>query len=329
MDAGAPGLLVAQAIGRIGNYFNQELFGGPTNLPWALQIDAGAHPAGLSEYGTTFQPTFLYEMIFNLALAGFLIWLGRTGRIKAARTVRAVCHRLQRVSHLGGDAAHRSVALHLRAAAEPLRRRDIHAHRLDVVHRDPATPSAGSRLSAGHRRHRSARGATHADVRAFEADRLAGSAPARISSANSRQPTQNPKIDSRPEAAIIPTSRTSATVWSWPTSATSAMAIVITAPIACAKRFGGPGTGLAAPRRGATSRVASLPERAERRAGEDAGDEAVGEQRGKPVRAGDERHDREREDAGRDDARGLLVDRVGEAEQRCHRSSMIRSSPIR
>ena len=82
MDAGAPGLLVAQAIGRIGNYFNQELFGGPTTLPWALQVDAAHTPRGYP-IGTTFQPTFLYEMIFNLALAGFLIWLGRTGRIKA------------------------------------------------------------------------------------------------------------------------------------------------------------------------------------------------------------------------------------------------------
>jgi prolipoprotein diacylglyceryl transferase len=82
MDAGAPGLLVAQAIGRIGNYFNQELFGGPTTLPWALQVDAAHTPRGYP-IGTTFQPTFLYEMIFNLALAGFLIWLGRRGRIKA------------------------------------------------------------------------------------------------------------------------------------------------------------------------------------------------------------------------------------------------------
>jgi prolipoprotein diacylglyceryl transferase len=82
MDAGAPGLLVAQAIGRIGNYFNQELFGGPTTLPWGLRVDAAHTPRGYP-IGTTFQPTFLYEIIFNLALAGFLIWLGRTGKIKA------------------------------------------------------------------------------------------------------------------------------------------------------------------------------------------------------------------------------------------------------
>ena len=82
LDAAAPGLLVAQAIGRVGNYFNQELFGGPTNLPWALQIDPAHRPAGYAQYAT-FHPTFLYELIWNLALAGLLVWLGRRGRIRA------------------------------------------------------------------------------------------------------------------------------------------------------------------------------------------------------------------------------------------------------
>jgi prolipoprotein diacylglyceryl transferase len=82
MDAAAPGLLVAQAIGRVGNYFNQELFGKPTTLPWGLKIDPAHRPAGYAQYAT-FQPTFLYEIIWNLSLAGFLIWLGRTRRVKA------------------------------------------------------------------------------------------------------------------------------------------------------------------------------------------------------------------------------------------------------
>jgi prolipoprotein diacylglyceryl transferase len=81
LDAAAPGLLVAQAIGRIGNYFNQELFGGPTNLPWALQIAPAHRPPGYVGY-TTFHPTFLYELIWNLALAAFLFGLVRR------RTVR-------------------------------------------------------------------------------------------------------------------------------------------------------------------------------------------------------------------------------------------------
>ncbi|MGZ4249101.1 MAG: prolipoprotein diacylglyceryl transferase [Solirubrobacteraceae bacterium] len=82
MDAAAPGLLVAQAIGRIGNYFNQELFGGPTNLPWGLQIDPAHRPARYEHYAT-FHPTFLYELIWNLALAGALVWLGRRRQVRA------------------------------------------------------------------------------------------------------------------------------------------------------------------------------------------------------------------------------------------------------
>jgi prolipoprotein diacylglyceryl transferase len=74
-DAAAPALLVAQAIGRIGNYFNQELFGRPTSLPWALAISPSHRPAGYGQYAT-FQPTFLYELVFDLALAAALVWLG-------------------------------------------------------------------------------------------------------------------------------------------------------------------------------------------------------------------------------------------------------------
>ena len=60
LDAIAPTVLVAQAIGRWGNWFNQELFGRPTDLPWALEIDAAHRPAGYAR-ATTFHPTFLYE----------------------------------------------------------------------------------------------------------------------------------------------------------------------------------------------------------------------------------------------------------------------------
>ena len=82
MDAVAPGLLVAQAIGRIGNYFNQELFGAPSNLPWALKISLAHRPPGYARFAT-FEPTFLYELIWNLALAAFLCWLGSRRRIRA------------------------------------------------------------------------------------------------------------------------------------------------------------------------------------------------------------------------------------------------------
>ncbi len=81
LDAAAPGLLVGQAIGRIGNYFNQELFGGPTGLPWGLRIDPAHRPPGYEQFAT-FQPTFLYELIWNLGLAGVLVWLGHHRRIR-------------------------------------------------------------------------------------------------------------------------------------------------------------------------------------------------------------------------------------------------------
>src|SRR6195952_5043107 len=82
MDAAAPGLLVAQAIGRIGNYFNQELFGAPSSLPWALRISPEPRPLGYTRFAT-FEPTFLYELIWNLLLASALIWMGRRWRVRA------------------------------------------------------------------------------------------------------------------------------------------------------------------------------------------------------------------------------------------------------
>ena len=82
IDAAAPGLLVAQAIGRIGNYFNQELFGGPTKLPWGLEIEPVHRPPGYLAYAT-FNPTFLYEMIWNVALAAVLFALVRRSNIRA------------------------------------------------------------------------------------------------------------------------------------------------------------------------------------------------------------------------------------------------------
>jgi prolipoprotein diacylglyceryl transferase len=80
-DCVAPALLVAQAIGRIGNYFNQELFGKPTTLPWALEISPAHRPPGYLHYAT-FQPSFLYELLFDLALAAFLIWLADRRRVR-------------------------------------------------------------------------------------------------------------------------------------------------------------------------------------------------------------------------------------------------------
>lgn len=83
-DSLAPALLVAQAIGRWGNWFNQELFGGPTTLPWGLQIDAYHLPAGYP-VGTLFHPTFLYESLWNLAGAGLIVALDRRRRFAAGQ----------------------------------------------------------------------------------------------------------------------------------------------------------------------------------------------------------------------------------------------------
>ncbi len=81
MDAVAPALLVAQAIGRVGNYFNKELFGGPTSLPWGMYVPPAYRPAGFAA-DSYFHPTFLYELIFNLLLAAVLVWLGHHRPIK-------------------------------------------------------------------------------------------------------------------------------------------------------------------------------------------------------------------------------------------------------
>lgn len=74
LDAAAPAIPLAQAIGRLGNWFNQELFGRPSDLPWALEIDPEHRPAEYLDV-ETFHPTFLYEMIWNLAVAAFLIFV--------------------------------------------------------------------------------------------------------------------------------------------------------------------------------------------------------------------------------------------------------------
>jgi prolipoprotein diacylglyceryl transferase len=79
----APALPLAQAIGRLGNWFNQELYGRPTDLPWALEIDDahnGDYPSG-----TTFHPTFLYESLWNLGLCGVLLWIDRRFRLGPGR----------------------------------------------------------------------------------------------------------------------------------------------------------------------------------------------------------------------------------------------------
>src|SRR5438132_13891454 len=81
MDAVAPGLLLAQGIGRWGNYFNQELYGKPTSLPWGLKIDF-EHRVPKYLGNTTFHPTFLYEFIYDTIGVGILLFIGRRFRVR-------------------------------------------------------------------------------------------------------------------------------------------------------------------------------------------------------------------------------------------------------
>ena len=81
LDAAAPGLPLAQAVGRLGNWFNQELFGRPTDLPWGLEIDPANRPAAYVDVAT-FHPTFLYEALWNLALCAALIAIGRRAGLR-------------------------------------------------------------------------------------------------------------------------------------------------------------------------------------------------------------------------------------------------------
>ncbi|MET0147312.1 MAG: prolipoprotein diacylglyceryl transferase [Ilumatobacteraceae bacterium] len=86
LNAVAPALPLAQAIGRWGNYFNQELYGRATDLPWGLQIDAENLPTDtVYPVGTTFHPTFLYESLWNFALCFLLIWIDRRYRPAGGR----------------------------------------------------------------------------------------------------------------------------------------------------------------------------------------------------------------------------------------------------
>lgn len=86
IDTMAPGVLVAQALGRWGNWFNQELFGKPTDLPWGLEIDVAHRPPGYADQAT-FHPTFLYESLWCLLAAAILVWADRRWKLGHGRVV--------------------------------------------------------------------------------------------------------------------------------------------------------------------------------------------------------------------------------------------------
>ena len=96
-DAIAPGIVVAQAIGRLGNYFNQELYGGPTDLPWGLELYRRVNEFGVEDKlngiardhtliaGSPVHPTFLYELLWNLLVAALVVWADRRFRLGHGR----------------------------------------------------------------------------------------------------------------------------------------------------------------------------------------------------------------------------------------------------
>jgi hypothetical protein len=82
LDALTPGIVFAQGIGRWGNWFNGELFGKPTTLPWALKIPIGNRPTGFENFAT-FHPTFLYESIWCFLIASLIIFFPSVKKLKA------------------------------------------------------------------------------------------------------------------------------------------------------------------------------------------------------------------------------------------------------
>jgi prolipoprotein diacylglyceryl transferase len=84
LDAVAPAIPLAQAIGRLGNWFNQELFGKPSTLPWALKIDPSHRPDGYLDQAT-FHPTFLYESLWNLLVVALVLWADRRWNLTRGR----------------------------------------------------------------------------------------------------------------------------------------------------------------------------------------------------------------------------------------------------
>src|SRR6266702_4432444 len=86
LDAAIPGIPLAQAFGRWGNYFNQELFGTPTTVPWALRVDPAHRPARYRAF-ETFHPTFLYESLWDLVIVGTLLWLSARRKLHTGSIV--------------------------------------------------------------------------------------------------------------------------------------------------------------------------------------------------------------------------------------------------
>jgi prolipoprotein diacylglyceryl transferase len=115
-DAVIPGVALAQACGRWGNWFNQELYGKPTGLPWALEIDPSKRPAATPD-AATYHPTFLYESIWCLLVAGLLVWADRRFNLGRGQVfalyVAAYCTGRFWIESLRVDEAHHIAGMRL------------------------------------------------------------------------------------------------------------------------------------------------------------------------------------------------------------------------
>ena len=153
-DALAPALPVAQALGRFGNYFNQELFGRPTTLPWGLLIDPAHRPAGYGQYAT-FHPTFLYEVLWDLGVAAAGVGPRPALPVPARAGVRGVRDGLRGRPVLDRGPAHRHRQPHPRPAPQRLDLPDrVHRRRRLLLadprpHRPATRTPTWSRSAAG------------------------------------------------------------------------------------------------------------------------------------------------------------------------------------
>jgi prolipoprotein diacylglyceryl transferase len=165
-DALAPGIVLAQAVGRLGNYFNQELFGKPTDLPWAVAIDAAHRPDGYLDRGT-YHPTFLYELLWDVGVAVLVIWADKRFRLGHGRAfaLYVAAYTVGRgwIEALRIDPAHKVLGLRLNdwtsllvlagavvylVVSARLRPGREHPDDLEALRRDPAPALPGDDLDA-------------------------------------------------------------------------------------------------------------------------------------------------------------------------------------
>ncbi|MGH9122518.1 MAG: prolipoprotein diacylglyceryl transferase, partial [Acidimicrobiales bacterium] len=202
LDCAAPAFALAQAIGRWGTYFNQELYGRPSSLPWAVKID---HPNGYAA-GTTFQPTFLYESIWDLIVVGLLIWTEkklhvRRGYLIAWYTAYYTFGRFF-IEYLRIDPAHKYLGLRLNDWTSVL---IFAAAAVVIVVRGKARPGdelAGAPLA--DQRHRAPRPTSTATGELTDASGTLGDTTPRDTTLGDTVPGDVPASDTVPDPAGEP-----------------------------------------------------------------------------------------------------------------------------